>query len=154
MRGWKITKFLSCKNCSVTFRSKGPTALHCSVECRFKTIFKSIEKDSNGCMIWPKSKNVKTGYGQFNVWNGEKRSLVTAHRMSYELFCGGIPAGMDICHKCDVRACVNPDHLFSGTAKDNVDDMFAKGRQGDYPARLRKGWIQRRLAMSSADLLK
>lgn len=53
---------------------------------------------------------------------------ILAHRKSYEIFKGEIPKGFFVCHKCDVPACCNPDHLFVGTPKDNVQDGILKGR--------------------------
>jgi hypothetical protein len=52
-----------------------------------------------------------------------------AHRLSYTIFCGAIPKGMNVLHNCDVTLCVNPDHLFLGTQLDNVADMIRKGRK-------------------------
>lgn len=49
-----------------------------------------------------------------------------AYRVSYTLFIGKIPEGMEICHKCDNRACVNPKHLYSGTHSDNMKDTIGK----------------------------
>ena len=60
------------------------------------------------------------------IWiNGSRTS---AHRFVFELTKGPIPAGMFVCHTCDNPTCVRPDHLFLGTAADNVHDMLAKGR--------------------------
>lgn len=71
------------------------------------------------CWYWIGNIN-KFGYGQV----GQKR----AHRWSWELHNGEIPIGMHVLHKCDVRSCVNPDHLFLGTHTDNMRDMAKKGR--------------------------
>lgn len=77
------------------------------------------------CWVWTKSKIIG-GYGQMRV-NG---SNVRVHCYSYILHTGNeIPKGMYICHRCDEPSCVNPDHLFLGTAKDNHDDMSSKGRR-------------------------
>jgi hypothetical protein len=64
------------------------------------------------------------GYGRLRV-DGENR---LAHRISYELFVGKIPDGLLCLHRCDVRPCVEPSHLFLGSAQDNSNDMVMKGR--------------------------
>jgi hypothetical protein len=79
--------------------------------------------DEHGCRLFKLSRTNK-GYGSMR-WNGRQRP---AHRVSYELAFGPIPAGMMICHHCDVRNCIEPTHLFVGTALDNMRDKIKKGR--------------------------
>lgn len=76
-----------------------------------------------GCILWTKSLN-SDGYGR-EYLGGKYR---TCHRLAYEKAYGIIPKGMCVLHKCDVRNCVNPEHLFLGTHTDNMRDMCTKGR--------------------------
>lgn len=67
------------------------------------------------------------GYGTFGLGRAVD-GYTYAHRFSFELTRGPIPEGLVVCHHCDNRRCVKPDHLFLGTKKDNQQDMVAKGR--------------------------
>jgi hypothetical protein len=67
------------------------------------------------------------GYGQI----GHKRGIMTAHHVSWLIHNGPIPEGMMVLHKCDNRKCVNPDHLYLGTASDNMRDAYTRGRMPD-----------------------
>lgn len=82
-----------------------------------------IPEPNTGCWIWI-GRYMWKGYGVLSFDGG----TVRAHRFSWEISKGPIPKNMFICHKCDVRCCVNPNHLFLGTAKDNALDRDAKGR--------------------------
>ena len=68
-----------------------------------------------------------TGYGKVRI-GGRDEPTVSAHRLSYELANGPIPAGMQVLHRCDNPPCVRPGHLFLGSNLDNVADRVAKGR--------------------------
>lgn len=93
----------------------------------------SMPITETGCWIWFASHTIQ-GYGLFSYNKDGKHRARVAHRVSWEYFRGPIPKGMLVCHKCDVRSCVNPDHLFLGTDRDNTLDKFKKGR-----AVIRKG---------------
>ena len=98
-----------------------------------KTLIERFEyrvspEPNTGCWLWMGGTNV-WGYGLMSL--GRKVDGATsAHRVSYKIYKGE-PGSLHVLHKCDNRLCVNPDHLFLGTAKDNCQDKVAKGRQQD-----------------------
>lgn len=100
----------------------------CYDQCREGTLENRINRYSiptpNGCIEWDGNKN-KNGYGMISISN--KRHQIT--RLIYTMRIGPIPDNMFVCHRCDNPNCINPSHLFLGSALDNSTDMVQKGRQ-------------------------
>ena len=92
---------------------------------------KFIPEPNSGCWLWMASRN-PDGYGQFQTGSRAlgKRCHFAAHRISYELYIGDIPADVHVLHRCDNPSCVNPAHLWIGNHAKNMRDMGDKGRSG------------------------
>jgi hypothetical protein len=135
----KKTRIKRCKLCGVELKYDQKYVGFCSRKCwaegkkitdkpiyldRIRSkILNNIIKDEKGCWNWSKSKS-KSGYGAIHFRDQKMR----AHRVSYLVFVGEVPLGQLVCHKCANPLCVNPEHLFLGTHKDNSRDMVNKKR--------------------------
>ena len=101
----------------------------------------SVIDPQTGCILWMASRNA-SGYGQVR-WQGR---LWLTHRAAWMAKHGAIPSGLCVLHRCDVRPCINPGHLFLGTQKDNMADMAAKS---GHERRPRDGGPERRPSKAS-----
>lgn len=117
-RNAKNRKNVKCKNCETFFNLIGSQKF-CSLKCK---LLNNININ-NDCWEWKRS-YTNCGYGKIAH---EKKHLL-AHRVSYEIHKGEISKGLLVCHSCDNKKCVNPDHLWLGTQKDNIQDAKQKGR--------------------------
>lgn len=97
-------------------------------------VLKRTNIQDDGCWIFEGAKN-NFGYGMIGI-GARNDGIERCHRVSYRHFIGEIPKDMYVCHKCDVPACVNPEHLFIGTPKDNNTDMRNKNRHSNPPINL------------------
>jgi hypothetical protein len=97
---------------------------------------KTEPEPNSGCILWTANVS-RIGYGRIQIGskrNGTRR-CAQAHRVAWELLRGPIPDGLFVLHKCDVRSCVNVNHLFVGTQMENVLDAAAKGHMDRYSKR-------------------
>lgn len=120
---WKRKKSRPCKKCGEGFVGKGLVREYCCTKCK---LLGEVTKRKNGCWEW-KGNLHNNGYGYTTMYETNKREHV--HRISYRVFKGEIPEGLCVCHQCDNRKCINPEHLWLGTHKDNNQDCIKKGRQ-------------------------
>lgn len=130
---------ITCSRCSkeamkrkdnVIATNRRGGSLYCSTACATEAapVSERLGRRSalnvmTGCVEWS-GYTRGDGYGSLRV----NKKQVQAHRVAYELRHGPIASGLLVCHKCDNRRCINPEHLFLGTNQDNVNDMMAKGR--------------------------
>lgn len=102
----------------------GEDAIESRQTFMFDFFARTADQSPNRCWEWTGAVTSTTGYGRL-VRDGKG---IDTHRVSWMLTHGDIPEGMDICHTCDNRRCINPAHLFLGTRSDNMRDAREKGR--------------------------
>ena len=90
-----------------------------------------IPEPNSGCWLWVGATN-KTGYGSFHP---QRSNPTNAHRWLFKETTGMNLNGLSVCHKCDLPVCVNPQHMFPGTQKENIQDAARKGRKKHQPWR-------------------
>lgn len=105
---------------------------------------KFIPEPNSGCWLWMGA-ITRGGYGHIRKRVNNVNKMTRAHRVSYELYKGPIPEGLQVLHTCDNPICVNPNHLFLGTNQDNVDDKVSKDRHS-FGRSSNHMWLSKELA--------
>jgi hypothetical protein len=107
------------------YRKGGPT----HAPLRERILRGMIPEPNIGCWLWLGYLR-NSGYGLIGVGSQTdgSRTMQSVHKAAYETFIGPVPVGMVVRHKCDVKICVNPDHLAIGTQAQNLAEMVARGR--------------------------
>ena len=119
-RGWCEKHYSRWKNHGSPTKVKAISHRWMTLQERFNAQYEVVTE--SGCWIWMGS--LTRHYG--TIWVDGR--AVSSHRISYIIHIGDIPDGLNVLHRCDVYSCVNPNHLFIGTQKDNMSDMTKKGR--------------------------
>jgi hypothetical protein len=122
----KKVQEVSCKVCNIKYKRKCGQEF-CSIKCQ---LLFHVKKDGE-CWLWEGSLT-NCGYGKITI----KGIHGSSHRISFEIFKGQIPKGKHVCHNCptgDNKRCINPDHLWIGSHKDNMQDALKKGRMKGTP---------------------
>jgi hypothetical protein len=112
---------------------------------------KYVKPQQSGCWRW--TGGIASGYGTFRIGSltdGTRRPI-GAHRFSYEHHRGPISDGLFVCHSCDNKLCVNPDHLFLGTNSENILDASRKGLMRTNP---NKGESNGRAVLTAKQVLR
>ena len=93
-----------------------------------RLLSKATVDEKTGCWLWQGANNAH-GYGVIRLGSltDGSRTMAYVHRVAYQIKHGPIPRGLFVCHKCDVKNCFNPDHLWVGTNSENINDAIAKG---------------------------
>ena len=109
-----------------------------------------VSINSQGCWLWNGATNTKYGVFRVGSLSDGSRQQQYAHRWSYTHHKGPIDNDLFVCHKCDVKLCVNPDHLFLGTNSENIIDAVNKGFTIGSP---RPGSLNGRAVLCESDVL-
>ena len=117
----------TCPKCGETLPKSGGKGSHMRWCDRREEHFWSKVEKSDGCWLYHGTISFE-GYGYVNIGSGIRRKQWQAHRFAWSLLKGPIPENGCVLHTCDVRNCVNPDHLYIGDRKDNARDKYRRQR--------------------------